>query len=276
MRGAKGGLALPGGLASLWQHRGLIGQMVRREVVGRYKGSLLGLAWSFFYPLVMLSVFTFVFGVVFKMRWAKGGSDLGHLDFALVLFVGLTMFNFVAECANRAPSLITDNVSYVKKVVFPLEILPVVALGASLFHWLVGGVVLCLAMLVIKGGIPLTAVFVLLIIVPLAAATLGLAWFLASIGVYLRDVAQTVGIGVTALQFLSPIFYPVSAVPKEMQFWMMLNPLTFVIEQSRAAFIWGQTPDWLALLGYTVGCFGFAWAGYWWFQKTRKGFADVL
>jgi lipopolysaccharide transport system permease protein len=260
---------------SLWMHRNLIWQMTRREVIGRYRGSVLGLAWSFFYPLIMLAVFTFVFGVVFKARWGTN-IEQSQLDFAIILFIGMTMFNLFSECAVRAPTLIIGNVSYVKKVVFPLEILPVIALGSAFFHWLIGFFVLCLAMLLIKGSIPLTAFFIPLIVMPLAIATLGIAWFLSSLGVFLRDVAQTIGIIISVLQFLSPIFYPISALPEKYQAWLLLNPLTFVIEQSRAVFFWGQAPDWSGLLVYSIACILMAWCGYWWFQKTRKGFADVL
>lgn len=249
--------------------------MTRREVVGRYRGSVFGLAWSFFYPLLMLAVFTFVFGVVFKARWGVG-IEQTNLEFALILFVGMTMFNLFSECAARAPTLITGNVSYVKKVVFPLEILPAVTLGSALFHWLVSFFVLTLAMLLIKGSIPLTAFFMPLIVLPLAVASMAMVWLLSSLGVFLRDVGQTIGIVLTVLQFLSPVFYPISALPPEYQAWLLFNPLTFVIEQSRAVFIWGQYPDWGGLLVYWVACCMLALFGYWWFQKTRKGFADVL
>lgn len=260
---------------SLWRNRDLIWQMTRREVVGRYRGSVLGLAWSFFYPLLMLAVFTFVFGVVFKARWGVGIKQT-NLDFALILFIGMTMFNLFSECAARAPTLITGNVSYVKKVVFPLEILPAVTLGSALFHWLVSFFVLTLATLLIKGSIPLTAFFMPLIVLPLAVASMAMVWLLSSLGVFLRDVGQTIGIVLTVLQFLSPVFYPISALPPEYQAWLLFNPLTFVIEQSRAVFIWGQYPDWGGLLVYWVACCMLALFGYWWFQKTRKGFADVL
>lgn len=249
--------------------------MTRREVVGRYRGSVFGLAWSFFYPLLMLAVFTFVFGVVFKARWGVG-VEQSNLDFALILFVGMTMFNLFSECAARAPTLITSNVSYVKKVVFPLEILPAVTLGSALFHWVVNFFVLSLAMIIIKGGVPMTVIFMPLIVLPLAVASMAVVWFLSSLGVFLRDVGQTIGIFLTVLQFMSPVFYPISALPSEYQSWLLLNPLTFVIEQSRAVFVWGVFPSWWGLIAYWVGCCMFALFGYWWFQKTRKGFADVL
>jgi len=259
---------------SLWQHRDLIKQMARREVVGRYRGSVMGLAWSFFNPVLMLVVYTFVFSVVFKARWGVG--DENQASFAIVLFVGMIVYGLFAEMANRAPGLILSNANYVKKVIFPLEILPVVGLMAALFHSLISLGVLFAAILLINGALSWTAIFFPLIILPLLFATLGVAWFLASVGVFLRDVGQTIGIFTTVLMFLSPVFYPISALPEKYQIWLMFNPLTFVIEQSRAVMVFGRQPDWSGLGIYAVVSVFVAWSGYWWFQKTRKGFADVL
>ena len=260
---------------SLWRNRQLIVQMTRREVVGRYRGSVMGLAWSFFNPILMLVVYTFVFSVVFKARWGTGGDE-SQTTFAIVLFVGLIVYNLFAEMAIRAPGLILSNVNYVKKVIFPLEILPVVGLCAALFHSLISLGVLLIAILLIKGSLVWTVIYFPLILVPLLIATLGIAWFLASLGVFVRDVGQTIGILTTVLMFLSPVFFPISALPENFQFWQKFNPLTFTIEQSRAVIIFGKQPDWAALTLYVLASLLVAWAGYWWFQKTRKGFADVL
>lgn len=262
-------------MRSLWQHRDLITQMTRREVVGRYRGSIMGLAWSFFNPILMLVVYTFVFSVVFKTKWGGGGEE-SQAAFAIVLFVGMIVHGLFAEMVNRAPGLILANVNYVKKVVFPLEILPAVGLGAALFHTLISLGVLLVAILLINGGLVWTILFFPLVILPLLIVTLGAAWFLASLGVFVRDVGQITGIFTTVLMFLSPVFYPMSALPEKFQFLLMLNPLTFMIEQSRAVMIFGKLPDWTGLGIYTVASLAVVWAGYWWFQKTRKGFADVL
>ncbi|MDD2685724.1 MAG: ABC transporter permease [Gallionella sp.] len=259
---------------SLWQHRDLIKQMTRREVVGRYRGSVMGLAWSFFNPILMLVVYTFVFSVVFKAKWGIG--DESQTNFAIVLFIGMIVYGLFAEMTNRAPGLILSNVNYVKKVIFPLEILPVIGMGAALFHSLISLVVLLAAILLINGTLAWTAILFPLVILPLLFATLGVAWFLASVGVFVRDVGQTIGIFTTVLMFVSPVFYPISSLPEKFQIWLMLNPLTFVIEQSRAVMIFGKMPDWTGLGIYAVVSVTVAWAGYWWFQKTRKGFADVL
>jgi len=261
-------------IRSLWRNRHLAWQLAKRDVVGRYRGSVLGILWSFFNPVLMLAVYTFVFSVVFKARWA-GGSE-SKTEFAIVLFAGMIVHALFAECVNRAPGLILSNVNYVKKVVFPLEILPWVALGAALFHATISVVVLLLFYLIVNQSLQWTAIFLPVVLVPFVLLVMGLSWFLASLGVYVRDVGQTIGIVTTVLMFLSPVFYPVSALPEAFQPWLLANPLTFIIEQAREVLIWGHLPDWRGLALYAVVSVGVAWLGYVWFQKTRKGFADVV
>ena len=261
-------------LKSLWGNRELIAQMTRREVVGRYKGSVMGLLWSFLNPLFMLVVYTFVFSVVFKARWSGGGES--QTQFAVILFAGMTVHALFAEVLNRAPGIILGNVNYVKKVVFPLEILAVISLGAALFHALVSLIVLLVAFAMLNGFIQWTAIFAPLVLLPLIFLSLGFGWILSSLGVFVRDIGQLIGVFTTALLFLSPVFFPVSALPESFQPWLNLNPLTFIIEQTRDVLIWGRMPDWEGLTLYLIGAGIFAWLGYFWFQKTRKGFADVL
>ena len=260
---------------SILIHRQLIIQMIKREVVGRYKGSVFGLAWSFLNPILMLTIYTFVFSVVFKARWGEGGSD-SKTQFALLVFVGMIVLNLFSEAVNRSPGLILGNTNYVKKVVFPLEILPVISLGAALFHAAISFLVLTFALVVINHQIHWTIVFAPLVFAPLVFFTLGVTWMLASLGVFMRDVGQTIGILTTILMFMSPVFYPVSALPAQFQGVMMLNPLTFIIEQTRTVAIAGQMPNWSGLAIYTLVALVVMWLGYAWFQKTRKGFADVL
>jgi lipopolysaccharide transport system permease protein len=261
---------------SLWRNRQLIVQMTKREVVGRYKGSALGLAWSFFNPVFMLTVYTFVFSEIFKSRWGGAGGDDSKTQFAVVLFVGMIVLNLFNEVLNRAPSLIVGNVNYVKKVVFPIEILPVIAMGAALFHGLVSLGVLLVAFVIFNGYLHWTAIFIPFILLPLVILSTGLAWMVASLGVFLRDVGQTISILTTVLMFLSPVFFPVTAVPERFRPFIMANPLTFIIEQAREVLIWGHLPNWIGLSIYTMAATTIAWAGHAWFQKTRKGFADVL
>jgi lipopolysaccharide transport system permease protein len=261
---------------SIWTHRHLIWEMSKREVVGRYRGSAIGLVWSFLNPLVMLLVYTFVFAVVFKARWAGSHSET-KAEFAIVAFAGLIVYALVAESINRAPGLVTSNANYVKRVVFPLEILAVNALMASLFHAAVSFLVLIVANTALHGRFAsVTVVAVPIIVAPLMLGTLGMAWILASLGAYVRDVGQTIGLVTTALMFLSPVFYPSDAVPGEFQTLIALNPLTFYIETFRDAVLWGKWPNWYALALHVSGAILVAAAGFWWFQKTRKGFADVV
>ena len=260
---------------SLWRNRQLIVQMIKREVVGRYRGSAMGLAWSFFNPVFMLTVYTFVFSVIFKSRWGVGGEE-SKTQFAVALFVGMIVHSMFAEVLNRAPGLILANVNYVKKVVFPLETLPVITMGAALFHTFISLGVLLTAFALFNGYLYWTAIFAPLVFLPLIILTLGLAWMLASLGVFLRDVSQTIGIITTVMMFLAPVFYPITAIPEEFRPWIMANPLTFIIEQVREVLVWGRLPDWAGLGIYTLIATVIAWAGYAWFQKTRKGFADVL
>jgi lipopolysaccharide transport system permease protein len=267
--------SLPSAARGLWRDRQLIAQMTRREIVGRYKGSFMGLAWAFFNPVFMLAAYTFVFSGVFQAKWG-GGTEAGTGEFALLLLVGVIVHGLFSEVLTRAPGLILANANFVKKVVFPLEVLPAVATAAALFHALVTVMVLLIGMLVLKGYFPWTVLLVPLVLLPFIVFTLGVAWMLASLGVFFRDASQITGIVATLLLFLSPVFYPVSAVPERFRGWMLANPLTFVIEQCRQVLIWGHLPDWSGLGAYTAGGLLLAWAGFAWFQKTRRGFADVM
>ncbi|MBT2339001.1 MULTISPECIES: ABC transporter permease [Pseudomonas] len=261
-------------IKSVFVHRNLIRVLIRREVIGRYQGSVLGIVWSFFTPALMLVVYTFVFSVVFKARWAGGGDSKS--EFALVLFAGLLVFNLFSECVNRAPGLVLANTNYVKKIVFPLEILPLVSLGAALFHTTVS-LLAWLVFYVILFGVPPATLFLLpLVLFPLVLLTLGISWFLASLSVYLRDIGQLTGIITTALLFLSPIFYPLSTLPPGYQVALQANPLTLPVELARDMLFWGRMPHWSNLATYSAVSMLIAWSGFAWFQRTRKGFADVI
>jgi len=261
-------------IQSAVSHRELIWAMTKREVIGRYRGSMMGILWSFFNPVLMLSVYTFVFSVVFKARWNTASESKS--EFAIVLFAGMIVYSLFAETVNRAPTLIVANANYVKKVVFPLEILPLVALGSTLFHTAISTLVWMLFYAALHGSLQWTCLLFPLILIPLAMLTLGMSWFLASLGVYLRDVAQTVSIFTTIMMFLSPVFFSIASVPEGIRPFMRANPLTLVIEQARDVLIWGTLPDWPTLGIYTVFSMALAWLGFAWFQKTRKGFSDVI
>lgn len=260
---------------SIYRNRDLIRQLILREVVGRYRGSVLGLTWSFFQPLLMLVVYTFVFSVVLKTTWRGKGVD-ETVSFAVILFSGLIVHALFAECLNRAPTLILHNANLVKRVVFPLEILPVVAMGVTLFNFIVSLLILFGAMLLSGLGFHSTVFYLPLVLLPLIFTTLGVTWFMAAVGVYLRDLGHVVVVVSTILLFLSSVFYPISAVPEQFRIILYCNPLTFIIEQVRTVLIWGETPSWFRLLVYSGGSLGIAWLGFWLFQYTRKGFSDVL
>lgn len=259
---------------TLWQHRQLIYRLATREVAARYRGSLLGLAWAFVTPLLMLSVYTFVFSVVFRVRWDVGTENRG--EFALVLFAGLIVFQFFSECIGRAPGLLLENVSYIKKIIFPLEALAWVSLGSALLNTVISVAVLLLAHFVLVGLPHITALWLPVVLLPLMLATAGGVWFLASVGVFVRDVRQVVTVIMPVLMFMSPLFYPVSALPEAMRIVIYLNPITYIIEQARNVLLFGVMPDLPGLGLYAVLGFGLAWLGLAWFLLTKRGFADVV
>jgi len=234
----------------------------------------MGMLWSFILPLVMLTVYTFIFSVVFKAKW--GHQEGSRFEFALILFCGLIAYNIFSECVLRAPNLILNNVTYVKKVVFPLEILPWSTLAASLFFAMANLIVLLVFNLLVTGELKWTVILYPFVLLPLLLSTLGISWLLASIGVFVRDISHLIGVLMSILLFLSPIFYPVESVPPNFQRVLALNPLSFVIESSREVVLWGRLPNFEQYLMYFIASCAVAWLGFFWFQKTKKGFADVV
>ncbi|MBZ9990511.1 ABC transporter permease [Mesorhizobium sp. BH1-1-5] len=253
--------------------------LIRREVAGRYRGSALGLLWSLLNPLFMLAVYTFFFGMVMKSRWATpDGQSVTHStgEFAVILFCGLIVFQFFAEVISQSPGLIVANAGYVKKIVFPIQILPVVSAGAALFHAVVNLIVLLVFAYAAFGNIPLTVILAPVVFTPLVFMVLGVAWLLSSIGVYFRDMSQIVAPLVTATMFLSPVFFQRTSLPTWLQPWLSLNPLAVPVESFRAVVLFGVQPDWISLGYYSLAAIAIAVLGYQFFQKTRRGFADVL
>lgn len=256
-------------------NRSLLWQFARRDVLGRYRGSLLGLAWSFLTPLLMLGVYSFVFVGVFRQRW-PGTTDGGGLEFSLQIFAGLLVFNLFAEVAGKSPNLIVEQSNLVKKVIFPVELLTWVTVLSGLFHLLISSATLLVVLLVARGGLPVTALALPLVLLAFVPVLLGLGWFLSAIGVFVRDVGQVMTMVVSLTMFMSPVFYSVKSLAPDLQFWMKLNPLTLIIEQVRAVLLLGHWPDWAALGLYAAVAAVFATAAATFFQLTRKGFADVL
>jgi lipopolysaccharide transport system permease protein len=260
-------------VSSIWNKRGLIRSLAAREIRGKYKGSVFGMAWSAITPLLMLGTYTFVFSVVFQSRWVEGGS---RIDFALILFLSILAYSIFGEVAVRAPTLVTSNANFVKKVVFPLEVLPCVAICTSLFHAAIAGTIWLFATFFVGRDLPWTAVIAPFYLISLILGTLGIAWFLAALGVFLRDIGQIIAVLVTALLFLSPIFYSPKAVPPEFRLMVDLNPMAYIIEGLRSVVVFGEVPDFMTIVFLMLGGALLAWLGFVFFQLTRRGFADVL
>lgn len=260
--------------SGLLTHHSLIFKLAKRDVLGRYRGASFGLTWSLISPFLMLCVYTFAFGSVLGGRWP--GVQSGHDSFAMIVFVGLIVHGLFAECFNRAPALIVSNPNFVKRVIFPLEILPWPMLISALFHTLMNVLVFVLVRLALDGQFSWTIVLLPLVLLPLAVLLLGLSWLLTSLGVYLRDVAQVTGVISTALLFLSSALIPVQSVAESYRWMFRFNPLTPIIDQARNVMLWNRWPDWVVLGEYLLGATIVAYVGYAWFQFTRRGFSDVL
>jgi lipopolysaccharide transport system permease protein len=265
-----------GVISPLITHRNVVYELTLRDILARYRGSLLGILWALLQPILMLLIYTFVFTQIFQARWMSTPGAAAETGFALVLFMGMIVHGFFAECVNRAPSLITENANYVKKVVFPLEILPWVALNSVFVHTLMYFVVF-LAFLAMSGAsVPVTIIALPLVFVPLILFTIGFMWLIAAVGVFLRDVTYVVTFLTSLLLFLSPVFYPLAIVPDRFRGLIAANPLTFFIEQARNVSLWGRWPDWLSLGIWLAATALFAYLSLRWFEHARKGFADVL
>lgn len=255
-------------------HASLLWQFSRRELAGRYRGSLLGFGWAVVNPLLLLAVYTFVFSVVFALRW--DGPIQDRAGFALVIYTGMIVHAFFAECLTRAPTLIVDHRNLVKRVVFPLQMLPWSVLLVAAFHYAVGVLLVAAALLVRSGAIPASAIALPALWVPQALLALGIAYGFAALGVYLRDLAQLAGFIALTLLFMSPVFYPVSAVPPAWRFLLDVNPLAALIEATRGALLYGRWPSPALLVTLWLLGLAVAWLGFYGFQRTRRGFADVL
>lgn len=249
--------------------------LVRNEILARYTNTMLGVLWSLVNPLVMILIYSFVFGVIFQVRFGRL-EGAANMPYGIILFSGLLLHIFLAETLLRSQAVILENPNYVKRVIFPLEILPVTMLLANLFHACVALVVLMAVILVAGFAIPPTVVLLPLVWAPLVLMTFGLAMLVASLGVFVRDIGQILGFVMTILLFGSSILFPADMLPVELRPWLMLNPLTIIVDQTRAVLLWGEMPDWRVLGYYGLVSLVVAWFGCWWFLRTRRGFADVM
>jgi len=261
---------------SLIRYRVLIGKLVKRQIADRYRGSLFGMLWTLAYPIMLLVVYTFVFGTIFRARWSGADASQSQVEFAVILFAGLIIHGLFSEILMTSPGLIINNPQYVKKVIFPLEILSWVTLFTALFNAGVSLLVLIVFYFLVHGSLNPTILWLPAVLIPFSLLCVGISWLLSAITVYFRDINQMVGLLASILLFLSPIFYPVSALPEMIKGYIYFNPLTTIIEQLRSIILWGQSPGWFDLLQYTLVALGVAWFGNWVFNRMRKGFADVI
>lgn len=262
-------------LKGITNNKTLIYQMTKRDILSRYKGSMLGLGWSLFTPLMMLIIYTFVFSVVFKAKWGVD-TEQTRTAFSVILFAGMIVFNIFSECFNRSTTLITSNSNYVNKIVFPLSILPWTILGSAIFHALISLGILIVAALFLLDELHITMFLLPIVWIPFFIGLVGMMLLLSSVGVYFRDLSQVTGVLTTVLMFTSPLFFPLSALPEQLQPILMLNPLAYFIEVTRDVVIWGTLPDLIPLLVAYFLSFALIIMGYNCFEKLRKGFADVI
>lgn len=261
-------------LATLAQRRSLLVELTKREILGRYRGAAIGLLWSLISPFLMLMVYTLAFGYILRSRWP--GTTGSTTDFALILFAGLVIHGFFAECLTRAPQLVLSNPSYVKRVVFPLEILTCSMVLTALFHLGMNVLVLLALKWFGHGELSWHAVLLPVVVAPLVILAVAVGWFLSALGVYLRDISQVVGVLATAMLFLSSAIVPVQSLPENYRWVFYANPLTLIIDQAREVVIWGRMPDWSALGLYTACVTVLAVLALGLFRRMRGGFADVL
>jgi lipopolysaccharide transport system permease protein len=260
-------------MALLSEHRGLVSSMVRRDLSSRYKGSIIGPAWAVITPIVMIVIFTAIFSGIFGLRF---GAQGGHLSFATYLFCGLLPWIAFSEGVQRSTTSLTDNVNLVKRVVFPTEALPVNLALSGIAQQLIGTVVLLAIALILEHTIRPTALLLPLLLVPQFLVTAGLGWLMASLGVFIRDMPQINHLTLTAWVYLTPIYYPESIIPPKYQWMVNLNPMAPLVRNYRRILLEGMAPDWRGLgvtTAFALVCFVF---GYWWFQRTKKAFADIL
>ena len=260
--------------ATGWKHRELIARLAWRRIEGRYRGSILGISWALLEPLAMLGVYTFVFSFVFQARW--GSAPTGHGEFALFLFSGLMIYGVFSEAVNDAPHSMLSAQQYVKQLIFPTETLAWVTLLAGLFKFVLSAGLLVAVYRLTRGNLPSTALYLPVIVLPVLLMTLGATWLLSSLGIFLRDLGQLVGLATAALLFLSPIFYSASVIPERFQTIYFLNPFAGILEMSKRSLFEGLPPD-AGEYGLLLGAgWLIAWIGYSWFVWTKSSFADAL
>ena len=262
------------GAWALWHdHRDLVKSLVRRDLSNRYKGSMMGLLWAILTPAVQLVIFTLIFAGILKARFPHQRSELG---FAVYLFCGMLPWLAFSEAVQRATTSLTENVNLVKRVVFPIEALPVDLVFSALVQQLIGTGILLIAALLLEHALNLTTLLLPLLLLPQILLTLGLSWLVASLGAFLRDTSQFTQLFLMVWLYLTPIYYPEEMIPPRFHWISQLNPMAPLIRSYRRILLEGQWPDWQGLaftLMFALVCFVL---GYWWFERTKKAFADIL
>lgn len=261
-------------VACAWMHRTLLRRLIQRDVESRFRGTVLGKLWVAVQPFITLAIYTFSFNLIIQPRWQAGIQHPSNSAF--IYFSGLVLFTFFLECVARSPNLMRENVIYIKKVIFPVEILTWVAVGAAGFRLAISSTIFLLFYLAVNGLPPFSSVMVPVLVLPLCLIGAGVIWIISSLAVYLRDVSHFVGGSAPALMFVTPIFFPMSAVPDVIRPYFYLNPLTFVLENCRQALFDGLWPNWKGVLVYFIIAWAFAWLGHRFFMRLRPGFADEL
>lgn len=261
-------------LKILYKNSYLLKQLVKKDIQQRYQGSVLGMLWSFLVPILMLIIYTFVFSEVFQAKWDIDTSD--KYQFALVLFCGLSAFNMVGEVMNRSTGLIAANTNYVKKVIFPLEMLPVVVTFSALFNCVISFLILIAAKLVLYQNVSITLYMIFLAMIPLIIMSVGLSLFISAISVYLKDVGNFISVLVAVLMYMSPVFFPLSAVPESFRGICEANPMTYIIENFRNVVLYGKSLDWQFFGISCAVALGIYLLGKVVFMRAKEGFADVL
>ncbi|MBL1217493.1 MAG: ABC transporter permease [Planctomycetes bacterium] len=259
---------------ALWRHRSLIRGLVKREIQSQHKGTLLGIVWLVVQPLMLLTVYTFVFATAFRPHVVD--EDASKATYALMVFTGLILYTVFAETIGRAPRLMSSNKTFIKQIIFPIEILPAVVIGAALVKAVVSFVLLIAAYFIFIGVPTVTAITILLVVPPLLFLTTGLAWFISSLSVFIRDCAPAITVLVRLLLFLCPVFYSIEAIGYPYRYLILANPVSTCVILSKQALFKDQWPSPTHVAIYWVVSLFVLWFGYAWFTKTRKAFADVM
>ncbi len=274
-RGILRAFSLP--LQSIWRNRNLIRTLVRRDVLSRYSGSFGGAFWTVLNPLLLMLTYFFVFGLVLKSRFVA--SDTSRSGYAINFIAGMLPWLAFSEAVGRSPFIMVEHRGFIKKLVFPVETLPVNLVASGLVTEFFGVLLFALALILVRGGVPATALYLPALVIPQILLTAGVCWFLAALGVFVRDLAQINGYLLTVWFFLTPICYPETSLSSLPPFALRLltkNPIYVLVHAYRSILLESKAPDWTALAWLTAASLVVFFLGHAWFYKLRKSFADLI